>query len=103
MTVSHQAFQASIELTLKSQAPNTRRNGELLSSNCESVGDSWDGETGLITDVVKRLVSSGMGKEAYMCGPAAMIDAAIIALTRLGVEEAGIFYDKFVTKADTAR
>lgn len=62
--------------------------------------DSWDGETGLITDVVKRLVSSGMGKEAYMCGPTAMIDAAIVTLTRLGMEEADIFYDKFVTKAD---
>lgn len=62
--------------------------------------DAWDGETGLITDVVKRLVSSGAGKEAYMCGPTAMIDTAIITLTRLGVRESDIFYDKFVTKAD---
>ena len=36
-----------------------------------------------------------------MCGPTAMIDAAIITLTRLGVREQDIFYDKFVTKADT--
>jgi ferredoxin-NADP reductase len=47
-------------------------------------------------------VATGAGKEAYMCGPTAMIDAAIVALTRLGVKEADIFYDKFVTKADTA-
>jgi propane monooxygenase reductase subunit len=63
--------------------------------------DAWDGEVGLITDVVKRLVATGADKEAYMCGPTAMIDAAIVTLTRLGVQEANIFYDKFVTKADT--
>lgn len=62
--------------------------------------DVWDGEHGLITEVVKRFVSSGAGKEAYMCGPTAMIDAAIVTLTRLGVQETAIFYDKFVTKAD---
>lgn len=64
--------------------------------------DAWDGETGLITDVVKKLGATGAGKEAYMCGPTAMIDAAIATLTQLGVEETNIFYDKFVTKADTS-
>jgi NAD(P)H-flavin reductase len=64
--------------------------------------DTWGGETGLITDVVKRIVTSGRSKEAYMCGPTAMIDAAILTLERLGVEEKEIFYDKFVTKADMA-
>ncbi|MBI3249325.1 MAG: 2Fe-2S iron-sulfur cluster binding domain-containing protein [Deltaproteobacteria bacterium] len=64
--------------------------------------EAWDGEAGLITDVVKRLVAGGAGKEAYMCGPTAMIDAAIAMLTRLGIKETDLFYDKFVTKADTA-
>ena len=63
--------------------------------------DAWDGETGLITEVVKKLVADGKNKEAYMCGPTAMIDAAIVTLQKLGVEEKDIFYDKFVTKADT--
>jgi len=65
--------------------------------------DAWDGETGLITEVVKRLVANGKNQEAYMCGPTAMIDAAIMTLHRLGVEEQKIFYDKFITKADTVR
>ncbi len=65
--------------------------------------DHWEGEIGLITEVVKHLTPSGAGKEAYMCGPTAMIDAALVTLTRLGVKEANIFYDKFVTKADTAK
>lgn len=63
--------------------------------------DAWDGETGLITEVVKRIVANGKNQEAYMCGPTAMIDAALVTLQRLGVEEHAIFYDKFVTKADT--
>ena len=62
----------------------------------------WSGETGLITDVVKRLVPRGGDKQAYMCGPTAMIDVAIVTLLKLGIEEKDIFYDKFVTKADTA-
>jgi propane monooxygenase reductase subunit len=65
--------------------------------------EAWDGATGLITDVVKRFVASGADKEAYMCGPTAMIDAAIAMLTRLGVKETHLFYDKFITKADTTR
>jgi propane monooxygenase reductase subunit len=64
--------------------------------------DAWEGETGLITDVVKRWVANGAGKAAYMCGPTAMIDAAIVTLTRMGVQEQDIFYDKFVTKAETS-
>lgn len=64
--------------------------------------DAWSGETGLITEVVKRLVADGKNREAYMCGPTVMIDAAIVTLQRLGMDEKDIFYDKFVTKADTA-
>lgn len=63
--------------------------------------DAWSGESGLITDVVKRLATRGGDKQGYMCGPTAMIDAAIITLQKLGLEESDIFYDKFVTKADT--
>ena len=62
--------------------------------------DHWEGERGLITDVVTRLIASGAGHEAYMCGPTVMINAAITTLTRLGVRASDIFYDKFVTKAD---
>lgn len=63
--------------------------------------DEWSGEVGLITEVIQRLTSSFAGMEAYMCGPAAMIDAAIALLTKGGMNEGAIFYDKFVTKADT--
>ena len=57
----------------------------------------WDGETGLITDVVQRLASDLTGAHAYVCGPPPMVEAALPLLTRLGVEEKRVYYDKFTT------
>jgi propane monooxygenase reductase subunit len=60
--------------------------------------DAWEGETGLITDVVDRHVTSEQarnGLEAYLCGPPPMIDAAIVLLQRKGIPESHIYYDKF--------
>jgi propane monooxygenase reductase subunit len=63
--------------------------------------DAWNGAGGLITEVVAHEVPDARGMEAYLCGPSAMIDAAIAVLIRLGVSEHDIHYDKFVTKAET--
>ncbi|MGE4583552.1 MAG: 2Fe-2S iron-sulfur cluster binding domain-containing protein [Sphaerochaeta sp.] len=57
--------------------------------------DGWDGETGLITDVVRRMVSEGSNSEAYLCGSPGMINACIQVLTELEVPTERIFYDKF--------
>ena len=62
--------------------------------------DDWDGEVGLITDVVARLEGDLTGRDAYVCGPPPMVDAAIAVLTRLGVREDDIFYDKFTTTGE---
>ncbi len=59
--------------------------------------DGWDGETGLITDVVKRHASDLSGAHAYVCGPPPMVEAALPLLATLGVEEKRIYYDKFTT------
>jgi propane monooxygenase reductase subunit len=59
--------------------------------------DGWDGETGLITDVVKRRVGDLRGAHAYVCGPPPMVEAALPLLETLGVEEKRIYYDKFTT------
>jgi propane monooxygenase reductase subunit len=58
-------------------------------------GDGWEGETGLITDVVKRHASNLAGAHAYVCGPPPMVEAALPLLATLGVEEKRIYYDKF--------
>jgi propane monooxygenase reductase subunit len=61
----------------------------------------WEGETGLITDVVERSEQGLDGVDAYLCGPPPMVDAAQEMLMRLGVDEARIHYDKFTTTANT--
>jgi propane monooxygenase reductase subunit len=62
--------------------------------------DDWDGETGLITDVVKRHVGDLTGTHAYVCGPPPMVEAAVPLLTQLGVEEKRVYYDKFTTTGE---
>ena len=63
-------------------------------------GDEWDGETGLITDVVRRHEASLSKAHAYVCGPPPMVEAAIPLLAQLGVPEQRIYYDKFTTTGD---
>ncbi len=58
--------------------------------------DEWDGETGLITEVLDRNVEDGQFRtQAYLCGPPPMIDAAIPVLNRKGISDDRIFFDKF--------
>ena len=57
----------------------------------------WDGETGLITDVVERLEPDFDAVDAYVCGPPPMVEAAQALLSARGVPESRIYYDKFTT------
>jgi len=68
----------------------------------ESAGseDEWEGETGLITDVVARLAGNLPRTHAYVCGPPPMVEAAVPLLTRLGVPEKHVYFDKFTTTGD---
>jgi propane monooxygenase reductase component len=63
-------------------------------------GESWDGEVGLITDVVDRLEPDIAEVDAYVCGPPPMVEAAIALLEARGVPEGRIYFDKFTTTAD---
>ncbi len=61
-----------------------------------TVEDEWNGETGLITDVLDRNLKPGQTTmQAYLCGPPPMIDAALPVLARKGISEDRIFFDKF--------
>src|SRR5260370_35676542 len=64
--------------------------------------DEWDGETGLITDVVARLTGDIRGAHAYVCGPPPMVEAAVPLLTRLGVPEKHVYWDKFTHTGEPA-
>jgi propane monooxygenase reductase subunit len=57
----------------------------------------WDGEAGMITDVVERLEEDLKDVDAYVCGPPPMVEAAQGLLMAKGVPESRIYYDKFTT------
>jgi len=57
--------------------------------------EKWDGEVGLVTEVVQRDLKNAAECEAYLCGSPGMIDAAIKVLTEMGMSQEKIFYDKF--------
>ena len=59
--------------------------------------DAWDGEVGLITDVVKRHETDLTGSDSYVCGPPPMVEAAMAVLSALGAPDKNIYYDKFTT------
>jgi propane monooxygenase reductase component len=62
-------------------------------------GVQWDGERGLITDVVAANEDELSEVDAYLCGPPPMVDAAIAMLDAKGVPESRVYYDKFTTTA----
>ncbi|UCD71450.1 MAG: 2Fe-2S iron-sulfur cluster binding domain-containing protein [Syntrophobacterales bacterium] len=57
--------------------------------------DRWQGERGRVTDVLEKIVKNGANKEAYLCGNPAMVEATVELLTKKGIPEELIFYDKF--------
>ena len=59
--------------------------------------DAWDGEVGMITEVVKRHETDLRAADSYVCGPPPMVEAAMEVLTALGAPEKNIYYDKFTT------
>jgi len=67
----------------------------------ESDDEPWDGEVGLITDVVARHETDLTGADCYVCGPPPMVEAAMETLARLGATQKHIYYDKFTTTGST--
>ena len=57
--------------------------------------DAWEGETGLITDVVDRRIGRVQDPEAYLCGSPGMINACVKVLKKNRIPEDKIYYDRF--------
>ena len=62
--------------------------------------EEWDGETGMITDVLAAREGNLSRAHAYVCGPPPMVEAAVPLLTRLGVPEKHVYWDKFTTTGE---
>jgi len=58
----------------------------------------WQGARGLVTEHLAQVLEPGA--HAYLCGPPAMIDAAVAQLVRHGVARAHIHADRFTTQQD---
>ncbi len=56
---------------------------------------TWDGETGFIHESVARHLRDGEATQVFLCGPPAMITAAMAVLTAKGIPRERIFYDEF--------
>jgi NAD(P)H-flavin reductase/ferredoxin len=61
---------------------------------------SWSGARGMIPGVLASVVTPAA--EPYLCGPPAMIDAAVAVLLSSGVARDRIRSDRFTTQADRA-
>lgn len=57
--------------------------------------DNWEGETGLVTEVLDTYIDSMEHTEAYLCGSPGMIDATVKVLKEKGLPDDLIYYDKF--------
>ncbi len=61
--------------------------------------DNWEGETGLITDVLDKYLKNEINqendKEGYLCGSPGMLDACIKVMRDNDMKEDKIYYDKF--------
>ncbi|MHC4591814.1 MAG: FAD-binding oxidoreductase [Planctomycetota bacterium] len=57
--------------------------------------DGWQGETGLVTEVIDRHVADASSQGVYLCGGPDMVDAAVELLKTKGLTQDRTFYDKF--------
>ncbi|MDY0023545.1 MAG: 2Fe-2S iron-sulfur cluster binding domain-containing protein [Candidatus Izemoplasmatales bacterium] len=57
--------------------------------------DNWEGDIGLITEVVDKYCGDLSDSEAYLCGSPGMINACINVLNAHNIKESNVFYDKF--------
>ncbi len=68
--------------------------------SAEAEDSPWQGARGLVTEYIQTLLEPDT--HGYLCGPPAMVDAAIAVLKEQGVAPEHIHFDRFTTQADAA-
>ncbi len=58
-------------------------------------GHPWDGDVGFIHLSVAKWIQPGVKRQAFLCGPEAMIEAVTGVLLERGIDAADIFHDAF--------
>src|SRR2546421_2209952 len=62
--------------------------------------ETWDGATGLVTDVVASEFETFKGHTAYLCGPPPMVEAAVKVLMRKRLFPKDIYREDFFDQRD---
>jgi Na+-transporting NADH:ubiquinone oxidoreductase subunit F len=65
----------------------------VLSRPTEKCG--WEGEVGRINTILPSHFESTAGMEAYLCGAPQALDAFVVVLKELGMDDETIYYDPF--------
>ena len=61
----------------------------------DTAEDNWTGASGLITDVLDRMIGDLSEHEAYLCGSPGMINACIKVLNKHDIKKENVYYDSF--------
>jgi Na+-transporting NADH:ubiquinone oxidoreductase subunit F len=57
--------------------------------------DRWEGEKGRVTDLIEKHIPENADTDVYICGAPPMVESCVEILTRKGIPEENIFFDKF--------
>ncbi len=57
--------------------------------------DRWEGETGRVTDLIKKLIPDNAPVDVYICGAPPMVESCEKLLEQKGISAENVFYDKF--------
>lgn len=60
----------------------------------------WEGQVGMIAQVIQRDVPDASGYDAYICGPPPMCDTVSLILSAKGLQEGHAFLDRFYSAVD---
>lgn len=61
---------------------------------------TWSGRLGWVTDLLADSDLYGGDVDIYLCGPAAMVDATRDWLQSNGLQQAGLYYEKFIASGN---
>ena len=57
--------------------------------------EPWEGEKGRVTDLIRKYLPDKPNVDAYICGAPPMVESCVELLTKKGVPEDRIYFDKF--------
>ncbi|WP_445160194.1 FAD-binding oxidoreductase [Mycobacterium sp. Dal123C01] len=63
----------------------------------------WDGQTGLVTDLLDERMLAGGDADVYLCGPGPMVESTRTWLDNNGFHRVGLYYEKFVPSGAARR